>query len=143
MKGMRWLAWGSGVVALWIGVVDARADGMKVEPGQWEFTTTTSMPMAGGAQTQVTQECVQDGEMSTDRLMEQSDGCTVSEAEATETTLRWKITCTNAGGVMRGNAEFSTTGTEIRGVMKMAMSFGGNEMKFENTWQGKRLGPCE
>ncbi len=121
----------------------ATAGGMKVEPGAWEFQSTSTTPMAATPQSEITRECVKEDEISPEIFMEDASGCTLTDSKSNASMMKWKMTCPNPGGEMTGEAEFSSTGETIRGSMKMAMTINGQPMNFEMEWKGRRIGPCE
>jgi len=121
----------------------AIAGGMKVEPGKWEFRSTSVTPMATSPQLEVTTECIKDEEISPQNFMEDAQGCTLTDSEATDSTMKWKMSCPGPGGEMTGEGEVQSTGGAIRGSMKMAMAINGQSMDFKMEWEGKRIGPCD
>lgn len=130
-------------VALFALATPALAAGMKVSPGKWEFRSSSQPPMGGGAKTEVTTQCVADAEMTPERFMREAKGCTVTDTETSESRMRWRMHCAGTGGLSTGDAEFTSTGTTIRGMMNMMMKFGGQQMSFARTWEGKHVGPCK
>lgn len=120
----------------------ALAGGMKVSPGKWEFRSSAQQPMGGGSKTEVTTQSVSNSEMTPERFMRDAKGCTVTDTETTGAMMRWKMSCAGTGGQSTGDAEFTSTGTAIRGAMNMMMQFGGQQMTFARTWEGKHVGPC-
>jgi len=121
----------------------AIAGGMKIEPGKWEFRSTSVTSMAPNPQLEVTTECMKEEEISPQDFMEDAQGCTLTDSEATDSTMKWKMSCPSAGGEMTGEAEVYSTRKTIRGSMKMAMAINGQSMDFKMQWEGKRIGPCD
>lgn len=116
---------------------------MKVLPGEWEFRSSSQQSMGDGAKTEVTTQCVADAEMTPERFMRDAKGCTVTDTETSESRMRWQMHCAGTGGQSTGDAEFVSTGTTIRGTMHMMMKFGGQQMSFARTWEGKHVGLCK
>lgn len=121
----------------------ALAEGMQVEPGQWEFTATTDMPMLPGPKTVTTTRCITEPEVDPDAFMDQARECTVTEVESDATSMRWKMTCANPGGTMTSEASYTSTGTAVNGTMTMNIDVDGQTITMSSTTAGKRLGPCD
>ena len=140
MKPLLHAIWIAGVLAL---ASPALADGMEVKPGKWEFKTTSQSPMAPAPKTQVETHCVTESKLDPATFMRNSNGCRLSDTQASSSSMSWKMACKAHGGQMTGDASFRSTGTTLSGTMKMAMSFQGQKMSFEQQWEGKHLGPCD
>ena len=131
---------GCGIVVL-IGIAlsaPALASGMKVDPGKWEFRSSS---MQGGEQVSV--ECVTQTEMSPELFLKDSQGCTLADAKSDASSMQFKMSCASPGGKMTGEARFESTGKAIEGTMAMAMNVAGRQMTFERSWTGKRIGDCD
>jgi hypothetical protein len=125
--------------------VAAHAAGMKIEPGRWEFRSTSNLPMMLGKPPVVTTRCLSAGEVSPDTFLKdvQIEGCAVVESRADATSLRWKVSCKQPGGAFSGAAEFTSTGTAVRGVLKVTLPDAIMPLDFEQAWEGRRLGACQ
>ncbi len=121
----------------------ALAEGMKVEPGKWEFRTTSKAPMQPQPETRVSTTCIEKPEITPETFMRDSKDCSVSGAETTATSMKWKVSCPNPHGQVNGHAEFTSAGEAVEGSMQMTMSFGSQSMSMEQRWEGKRLGACD
>jgi len=121
----------------------AQAAGMRVEPGKWEFTTTSRMPMLPSPETSVDTQCVTESEVRPETFLSDSDGCELKDAASDASSMRWTIECRHPEGRMTGNASMTSTGASVEGTMTMQVDVGGQSTRFEQTWRGRRLGPCE
>ena len=122
-------------------VLPAQAFAMKLDPGQWEFELTATNTMAPDAQKKTTQQCVKEPEMTPQQFMQEAQGCQISDAENSDSAMKWKLTCGPAGE-MKGDATFTSTGSTVQGSMRMGMSIQGQNVSMEQTWSGKRVGDC-
>lgn len=117
---------------------------IKIEPGKWEFTSTTQMPMMPEPQMRRNEECVTDGERTPDEFIEDMDGCDVTDVKSDDSTMAWTVKCSEDARQMTGSANITSTGATLQGTMSMEMSMPGHPaMKMDMKWQGKRLGPCD
>ncbi len=124
---------------------DAWADGLKVEPGEWEFTSQTDAPGMPDMGPITRRECVEESSFSPDDFQKDMEGgCTISDVKATASTLTWKLSCSAMqGGEMTGRGRFESKGDTISGTMDMQMSVNGQPMSMQVRWSGKRVGPCK
>ncbi len=120
----------------------AGAAGMKIKPGLWEFSSNSMTPGPAGTTSTTNQECISDSTLDPHKLMDQSQGCAISDVKAGGSKMTWHVECSSPAGQMAGDAEFRSSGDTAEGSMSMNISFGGNTMSFTTNWQGKRLGPC-
>ena len=139
MTRLHWMP----TLAILLAAGTALATGMKLEPGQWEFRSTTQTTMSPTPQTEVTTECVGNEEMSPEKFLAGTPGCSVTDAKATASGMSWNMSCTTPGGAMTGKAEFTSQGDSLEGVMTMSMQLGDQQFEIENRWSGRRLGPCD
>lgn len=120
------------------------AEGMEVEPGQWEMTSTTSNPATGEPQSMTVTECIEGGSLHTGSFLRDAAGCEISDIQTSTTSMRWKMRCTAAGGQMNGQAQVRSThgGKKVAGTLKMTTRFGGQAMELSSEWAGRWVGPC-
>ena len=120
----------------------AATEAMAVETGQWEFTTTAASPMGGAPKTTKDVTCIDEADMTPERFLGGMPGCTISDAQVSDSAMQWSMQCPAPGGQMTGNASFTSTGTTVDGSMTMTAQMGGASMEMSTTWKGKRLGDC-
>lgn len=123
----------------------ASADGVSINPGLWEMTSTMTMTMMPQPQTTTVKECIKDNKLSPESFnMEEDNPCNVADVIVDGNTARWSINCPTEGGpVMEGQWEITSDGDTINGNGTMSTEFSGQQMGFVMTWEGKRIGNCE
>lgn len=131
------------VLTLGLLVLPGYAAAIQIEPGKWELTTTATNPMSPQPQTEMLYQCMTDAQMSPEGFMGDADGCTTSNVVSTDETMKWDMICDMDGAQATGQAEFNSTGTSANGRMQITMEFNGQQMQFQRTWDGQRVGPCE
>jgi hypothetical protein len=125
-------------------VVDAGAEGIDIEPGKWEMTSTVTMTMLPTPQTSTVTECIREEELSPDHFnMDEGNPCEISNVTIDDNTAKWSIHCPSDMGDMEGQWEFNSDGDSISGKGTMSANYGGQEMGFEMTWEGERIGDCD
>jgi len=120
----------------------AKDNDFRVDPGQWEFETTSTAPMAPAPTTKVSTDCVQDGDMSPERLTAGMPDCVVSDIVSKPEKMSWSMVCPTPMGEMKGAGEFNSTGETLTGSLILNVEVEGKPVKIENSWKGKRVGPC-
>ncbi len=139
---MRW--WNAAVVVSVLALaLPALAEGMKVDPGKWEFRSTSKTPMGPAPVPETTTECITESEMDPDEFLDEAKGCSVVEKDVASDKMTYVMSCDGPTGPMTGRAVFRSTGSTVKGGMKMQVDFNGQPMTFETTWEGKRVGDCE
>ena len=128
----------------------AMAEGVAIDPGQWEMTMTMEMnssmdlPMVIPPRTTTTTECVEKNELGPDDFnMEEESPCDVSDVKIDGNTVSWAISCPGPAGSMTGNWSFTSAGDTVEGQGSMTGDMGGQAMDFTMSWSGKRTGECE
>ena len=121
-------------------------EGIPVEPGQWEVTTTMTMPMMPTPQTMTVSECFEDEVMDMDDLATEDldPNCTYDLAQIDGNTMKWTIDCpVEGGGTMHAEWEATSGGDTVEGQGLMTMTIQGQQMDMTMTWSGKRVGECQ
>ncbi len=123
----------------------ANAEGVPINPGQWEMTSTMKMTMMPQPQTTTITECVEETELSPDSFnMDEENPCDITDVKIDGDSASWSISCPFQGGsVMKGQWEFTSNGSSVKGSGSMAADFNGQKMAFDMTWEGKRIGACK
>ena len=133
------------VAGLSICGVAAGADGLPVEPGLWEMTSTVQMPMLPQPQVNTQTECFDKEVLSLEELQsDQMDpNCQFETTQVDEKTVKWSIDCpVEGGGTARGDWQATSSGDSVEGSGTMKMSIQGQEMDMAMSWTGKRVGAC-
>ena len=122
----------------------ASAEGVSIDPGMWETTSTMTMTMMPEPRSNTVQECIENDELSPESFnMDKDNPCNITDVTIDGNTARWSISCSTGGGpVMEGQWEFTSNGDSISGNGSMDTEFSGQKMGFNMTWEGKRVGDC-
>ena len=123
----------------------ASAEGVSIDPGMWEMTSTMTMTMMPEPRSTSVKECIEDNELNPESFnMDKDNPCNITDVTIDGNTARWSISCSTGGGpVMEGQWEFTSSGDAINGNGSMSTDFNGQTMGFNMTWEGKRVGDCE
>jgi len=121
------------------------AEGISIDPGQWEMTTTLTMSMMPQPQINTVKECIEKGELDPESFnMDKENPCAITEVSIDGDTARWLISCpTPNGPPMAGKWEMTSHGATVSGSGMMSAEFSGQKMSFDMTWEGKRIGDCK
>jgi hypothetical protein len=122
----------------------ARADGIPVEPGMWEMSSTMTMPMLAQPRVTTTTECMTESEISMDDMggEDMDPNCQFEMAQVDGNTMKWSFDCPVDGGTSHGEWEATSSGDSVTGNGVITMSFQGQTMEMTMSWQGKRIGDC-
>ena len=123
----------------------ATADGLAIDAGKWEMTSTMTMSMMPQPQTTTVTECIENDELSPEDFnMEEDNPCNITDVTVDGNTARWSINCPTEGGpAMEGQWEITSNGDTINGSGNMSAEFSGQAMTFAMTWEGQRIGDCD
>lgn len=117
------------------------AGGMKVEPGLWETKSQVTSP--GGTHENVSQDCIEESEISPESMMDDNVGCEVLESNSDVKSMQWSIQCLNEGVAMTGEGSAQSSGSSITGDMAIKANFNGQEFTMTTKWEGSRIGECK
>lgn len=122
----------------------ASADGIPVEPGLWEMTSTMTMPMLPQPRVTTVTECMRKSEISMDEFSDENmdSGCTFNPPQIDGDTMKWSFDCPVDGGTSHGEWEATSGGDTVSGNGKITMSIQGQTMEMVMNWQGRRIGEC-
>ena len=123
----------------------ARADGIPVEPGLWEMSSTMNMPMLPEPRVTTTTECMKESEISMDDMggEDMDPNCQFEMAQVDGNTMKWSFDCPVEGGTSHGEWEATSSGDGVTGNGVITMSFQGQNMEMTMSWEGKRIGDCQ
>ncbi|MDZ7852351.1 MAG: DUF3617 family protein [Halomonas sp.] len=126
--------------------LSAVAESPNIEPGQWEFTSITSvqgdMPIPD--QTETHQECIAQGDIDDEEFsFIEEEGCELLEHNVTVDGMDYRMVCQAEGGEadIVGQMEFLGDTTEGR-VEVTVQSPQMGEMNMTTTMKGRRIGDC-
>lgn len=120
------------------------AQGLPIEPGLWEMTTSMNMPMLPQPRVSTRMECIEESELSPD-LMSGGDmdtSCTYDSRMVDGNTMKWSMVCTEQAGVSRGEWEATSHGDTLIGGGTVTVDMQGQAMVMTMKWEGKRVGDC-
>ncbi len=129
---------------LFLAAPAAWAEGIPVEPGMWEMTSTMTMPMLPQPRVTTTTECMTESEISMDDMggEDVDPNCQFEMAQIDGSTMKWSFDCPVEGGTSHGEWEATSTGDGVTGKGVVTMSFQGQTMEMNMVWEGKRIGDC-
>jgi hypothetical protein len=129
---------------LLLAVPAAHADGLSIEPGMWEMTSTMQMPMLPQPRVTTVKECMDKSELSMDELVGEGmdPACTFGMNQLSGDTMSWTIDCPVDGGTMHGEWEATSHGDSVTGGGLMTMSVQSQNMEMNMSWEGRRVGAC-
>jgi hypothetical protein len=122
----------------------APALAQEMEPGEWQFTTTTTSPMMPQPQVMNHSRCVtkEDSDPSrwADKQQAKSD-CKVSPSKKSGGNYSWEVSCPSSG--MRGTGTARVTRSTVDSELRLSGDMGGQKFEMLNKTTGKRLGACK
>lgn len=130
---------------LFFAVPAAWADGIPVEPGLWEMSSTVNMPMMAQPRVTTTTECMKESEISMDDMggEDMDPNCQFEVDQVDGNTMKWSFDCPVEGGTSHGEWEATSSGDSVTGNGVITMSFQGQNMEMTMSWEGKRIGDCQ
>ena len=116
-----------------------------IEPGEWEFRSTSVSALFPAPQTATFRRCIPPEEAANpDRWMsdpgKQSD-CKLTPGAKTVDTYSWKMECPSAK--MRGTGTARMTASTMDGETVMNGEVQGQKFELRTKVTGKRVGPCK
>jgi len=116
----------------------------RMEPGEWELTTTASMPGMPKPHTAVVKRCIKKEDIDNpSRWMggkPPGSDCKLTPGKREPGSASWEVACPSSGMKGRGRARFA------KGMLESEMQMSGMQQgqKFEvhTRTRGRRLGPC-
>ena len=120
------------------------ADGIPIEPGLWEITSTMQMPMLPEPRVTTTTECMENSEITMDDMgtEDMDPNCTADVSQVDSNTMKWSFDCPVQGGTSHGEWEMVSEGDSVSGNGVITMSFQGQAMEMTMEWEGHRVGNC-
>ena len=133
---MRWL---------WLGLALAAAPCLaQVQPGEWEFTSTSTSRLFAKPQVLSFKRCIrkEDADDPERWMSDPGQGdCKITPSERSGDTYRWEMTCPSVG--MRGRGLARLRGTTMDGESQMTGELKGEKFELNTKVTGRRLGQCK
>ena len=117
----------------------------QMQPGEWQFTSTTTSPAFPGTQTATFRNCLKKEDTSDpSRWMgqQQESDCKVTPGKRTADSYSWQVSCPKTGTQGSGTVRI-TGGTTLESDMRMTGDVRGRKLEMRTRMSGKRLGPCK
>ncbi len=123
----------------------AIAEGIPIEPGMWEMTSTMEMPMLPQPRVNTSMDCVEESELSPEAMTEEDmdPSCTFDTSVVDGNTMKWSMDCKAKEGASRGEWEVTSHGDTLTGGGTITMDMQGQPMVMTMKWDGKRVGDCD
>jgi hypothetical protein len=133
------------IVAAVLALVCAPCLAAELEPGEWEFTSTSTSRLFPGPQTASFKRCIKKEEaQNPDRWMSQPDpqgDCKLTPGNKTADTYTWSMECPKAN--MRGTGSARMSRATMEGETHMTGEVQGQKFELRTKVTGRRLGPCK
>ena len=132
-------------LATLVGVVLCAPALAQMEPGEWEFTSTSTSRLFPGPQTQTFKRCINKEEAANpDRWMSdpgKDSDCKLTPGQRTAEKYTWQMECPKSN--MRGTGSARIARATMDGETVMNGEVKGQKFELRTKVSGKRLGPCK
>lgn len=133
------------LLAVWLAATGGAAWAAEIEPGEWEFNSTSTSQLFPAPQIATFRRCIQKEEaQNPDRWMsdpgKQSD-CKLIPGAKTANSYSWRMECPAAKMTGTGTARMTRATMEGETVMNGEVK--GQKFELRTKVTGKRLGPCK
>ncbi|PRY72050.1 DUF3617 domain-containing protein [Halomonas ventosae] len=124
----------------------AVAESPNIEPGQWEFTSTTSvqgdLPLPD--QTETYQECIAQGDIDDEEFsfIEEEEGCELLEHAVTVDGLDYRMVCRAEGGEADIVGRMDFLGERVEGNIDILVDSPAGQLNMTTRMEGRRIGDC-
>ncbi|MEQ6916602.1 DUF3617 domain-containing protein [Halomonas aquatica] len=124
----------------------ALAESPNIVPGQWEFTSTTSvvgdLPIPD--QTESQQECIAQGDIDDEEFsfIEQEEGCELLDHEVTVDGMDYRMVCRAEGGEASIIGRMDFLGQRLEGTVDILVDSAAGELRMTTAIEGQRIGDC-
>ena len=117
----------------------------EIEPGEWEFTSTSTSRLFPGPQTATFKRCIKKEEAANpDQWMgkpDQQGDCKLTPVAKTADSYTWMMECPQAK--MRGTGTARMSRSAMDGETNMTGEVQGQKFELKTRVTGRRLGPCK
>lgn len=133
------------IFALCVAAACAPALAAQLEPGEWEFTSTSTSRLFPRPQTHSFKRCItKEDAADPDRWMAkpgQQGDCKLTPGKKTADTYSWEMECPKAN--MRGTGSARMSRGAMEGETHMTGEIQGQKFELRTKVTGRRLGPCK
>lgn len=124
----------------------AEEEAPNLKPGQWEFTSVTSVEgdLPIPEQTDTHQECLtqEDIDEANIGMLEEEESCDLLEKNGRSDGMSFRMACSGQGGEATIVGDMRYFGDRIEGDMTVETAMPMGKMTMNTTIEGKRLGDC-
>lgn len=124
----------------------AVAEAPNIVPGQWAFTSTTSV---GGDlpipdQTQSHEECIAQGDLEDEEFsfIEEEEGCDLLDQQVTVDGMDYRMVCRAEGGEASIIGRMDFLGERVEGNVDILVDSSAGELRMTTVIDGQRIGDC-
>ncbi|PAU77986.1 DUF3617 domain-containing protein [Halomonas salipaludis] len=124
----------------------ALAESPNLEPGEWEFTSTTTVegdfPIPDETDTHrecLTQDAIDEANSA---FIQEEEGCEFLEQEASSESMSYRMSCQGEGGEAMVVGEMRYFSDRMEGDMQVDTTTPMGDMVMNTSMQGERLGDC-
>jgi hypothetical protein len=128
-----------------------QADTPDIEPGLWEYTTTTTIegsPIPIPPQEETSTECLTEADMEDPMVllgeMDAMEECSISDLNQDSRTMQFTMTCLEPqmGMTLEMVVDMNFSGNSMNGTMTGSMMSPMGEFTMRITHAGSRIGSC-
>ena len=121
------------------------AEGIPIEPGMWEITSTMTMPMLPQPRISTNSKCIEEAEISPEKMNQEDmdSDCSFDTRVVDGDTMNWSMNCDTQGGASSGEWEVTSHGDTLTGGGTITVDMQGQSMSMSMKWDGKRVGDCD
>ena len=115
----------------------------KVDPGEWQITSTVSGAMFPKPETRTEMHCVKKEDVDDPNrwLGQMGADCTVTPTKQGADHYSWTVACPQSS--MRGSGTMRWTRTTMDIEMDLASEKAGKKVQMRSKVSGRRVGPCK
>ncbi len=124
----------------------ALAETPNIVPGEWEFTSTTSVQgdMPVPDQTETSRECIAQGDLDDPdfQMIEEEEGCELLEHNVDADGMDYRMVCEAEGGEANIDGRMDFLGETTEGRVDVTVQSQMGEMQMNTQMEGRRIGDC-
>lgn len=130
--------------SLLAGISTVYAAGVEIQPGKWEMTSKTVMPMLSQPRVDQRTQCIQQSTFDPMQAFSKVEECQVNVVEQTSNRLKMNVSCAGEGmPPLSGNLVFEYTKSTMNGQMHLETMMQGMPFIVDTTITGARVGECD